>query len=223
MELKPFFATSSIETPDDEQKKGVSRKTVYVCVAVTLVLTLVALAVAIPLIVTSSSSSSSHSPPPSPSPLMSTGSSQEATILRLYILSEGGQSVYCFHWNDTVTEDSEDPDESSCTPRYNFNFQATPLDDPPPFPTKAEWIFPSAHPMRLSTTPDGTHGGGEEFSSPEFPITTSTIDNTDLSSLTISFSHNASSYPSYPTTLYYYCKTHSGMGGMVQIWWCQNC
>ena len=64
------------------------------------------------------------------------------------------------------------------------------------------------HPLKFSTTSNGTHGGGSEYTSgvtyngtpgqagayTEIEITSST-----------------------PTTLYYYCQYHSGMGGTVTI------
>ncbi len=59
--------------------------------------------------------------------------------------------------------------------------------------------YPSAHPLRFSTTSDGTHGGGSEYTSG-----VSTYGN----SITITVAANA-------PTLYYYCSQHSGMGGQV--------
>jgi len=59
--------------------------------------------------------------------------------------------------------------------------------------------YPSAHPLRFSTTSDGTHGGGSEYTS---GVTTYG------NSITITVAANA-------PTLYYYCSQHSGMGGQV--------
>ncbi len=59
--------------------------------------------------------------------------------------------------------------------------------------------YPSAHPLRFSTTSDGTHGGGSEYTSG-----VSTYGN----SITITVAANA-------PTLYYYCQYHSGMGGQI--------
>ena len=58
--------------------------------------------------------------------------------------------------------------------------------------------YPSAHPFRFSTTADGTHGGGTEY--------------------TTGVTHNSSTQvtivvPVGAPTLYYYCANHSGMGG----------
>jgi hypothetical protein len=59
--------------------------------------------------------------------------------------------------------------------------------------------YPSAHPLRFSTTSDGTHGGGSEYTTG-----VSTYGN----SITITV-------PASAPTLYYYCTQHSGMGGQV--------
>ena len=60
--------------------------------------------------------------------------------------------------------------------------------------------YPSAHPFRFSTTSDGTHGGGTEY----------TTGVTVLSSTSIQIVVAASA-----PTLYYYCSIHSGMGGAI--------
>ena len=66
----------------------------------------------------------------------------------------------------------------------------------------------SSHPLRLSTTPDGTHGGGSEY----------TTNRTTSGS-----PGNAGAYVRFvlpmdaPDTLYYYCTAHSGMGGRVEV------
>ena len=57
-----------------------------------------------------------------------------------------------------------------------------------------------SHPLRLSTTPDGTHGGGSLFS--------------DSTTYKSNFIHTIAKL-SHPTTLYYYCSSHSGMGGKI--------
>ena len=60
----------------------------------------------------------------------------------------------------------------------------------------------SAHPFRLSTTMDGTHGGGSTYV------------------LGVTYSGNVLTFvvPSTaPTTLYYYCTVHPGMGGSSSI------
>ncbi len=60
--------------------------------------------------------------------------------------------------------------------------------------------YPSAHPFRFSTTSDGTHGGGSEY----------TTGVTVLSSTSIQIVVAAST-----PFLYYYCSNHSGMGGGI--------
>ena len=60
----------------------------------------------------------------------------------------------------------------------------------------------SSHPLRLSTTSDGTHGGGSEYTT---GVTTSS------SQTQIVVAGGA------PDTLYYYCSAHSGMGGKINI------
>ena len=60
--------------------------------------------------------------------------------------------------------------------------------------------YPSAHPFRFSTTADGTHGGGSEY----------TTGVTVVSSTQIKITVAASA-----PTLYYYCSSHSGMGGAI--------
>ena len=58
----------------------------------------------------------------------------------------------------------------------------------------------SGHPLRFSTTADGTHGGGTEYTTGV--TTTSTQTQIIVSSST-------------PNLLYYYCSNHSGMGGNI--------
>lgn len=57
----------------------------------------------------------------------------------------------------------------------------------------------SSHPLRFSTTSDGIHGGGSEF--------TSGIDTSSSGVTVIAVTADM------PSTLYYYCEVHPGMGG----------
>ena len=65
----------------------------------------------------------------------------------------------------------------------------------------------AGHPLRISTTSDGTWGGGSEYTT---GVTVSGTAGTDGKTTIVI---NAST----PTTLYYYCSNHSGMGGTINI------
>ena len=58
--------------------------------------------------------------------------------------------------------------------------------------------YPSGHPFKFSTTSDGTHGGGSEY--------TTGVTHNSSTQVTIVVASNA-------PTLYYYCASHSAMGG----------
>ena len=60
--------------------------------------------------------------------------------------------------------------------------------------------YPSGHPFRFSTTADGTHGGGSEY--------TTGVTHNSSTQVTIVVAASA-------PTLYYYCSSHSGMGGAI--------
>ena len=61
----------------------------------------------------------------------------------------------------------------------------------------------SAHPLKFSTTENGIHGGGTEY----------TTGVTEGSTHVEIVMPNSSTL----TTLYYYCSLHSGMGGKILI------
>ena len=60
--------------------------------------------------------------------------------------------------------------------------------------------YPSAHPFKFSTTSDGTHNSGSEY--------TTGVTHNRSTRVTIVVASNA-------PTLYYYCSSHSGMGGQA--------
>ena len=63
----------------------------------------------------------------------------------------------------------------------------------------------AGHPFRLSTTSDGTHGGGSEYSSGVITVGTPGT----------AGSYTKITVPVSAPTLYYYCSIHSGMGGQL--------
>jgi len=63
----------------------------------------------------------------------------------------------------------------------------------------------SGHPLRFSTTSDGTHGGGSEYTT---GVTTSGTPGSSGAYTQITVASGA-------PTLYYYCTNHSGMGGQA--------
>lgn len=64
--------------------------------------------------------------------------------------------------------------------------------------------YPSAHPFSLSTTSDGTHGGGSEY-------TTGVTRDSSANTLTVVVSSST------PSTLYYYCSNHANHGGQITV------
>jgi len=62
------------------------------------------------------------------------------------------------------------------------------------------FTYPSAHPFKFSTTSDGSHNSGSEY--------TTGVTHNSSTQVTIVVATNA-------PTLYYYCSSHSGMGGQA--------
>jgi len=60
----------------------------------------------------------------------------------------------------------------------------------------------SAHPLRISTTSDGTHNSGSEY-------TTGVTTTSEYTQITVA--------ADAPSTLYYYCSIHPGMGGSINV------
>ena len=65
----------------------------------------------------------------------------------------------------------------------------------------------SGHPLRLSSTSNGTHGGGSEYTTGV--TTTGTAGSSGAKTVIV--------VPQDAPTLYYYCTNHSGMGGTANI------
>jgi hypothetical protein len=89
------------------------------------------------------------------------------------VVSVGGANKYFI---DGVQQDTLDLEEGNT---YIFN-------------------YPSAHPFKFSTTSNGSHGGGSEY--------TTGVTHNSNSQVTIVVASGA-------PTLYYYCSSHSAMGG----------
>lgn len=66
----------------------------------------------------------------------------------------------------------------------------------------------ATHPLRFSETDDGTHGGGSEYTT---GVTTSGTPGSATAWTKIEVTGST------PYRLYYYCSSHSGMGGLVNV------
>ena len=66
----------------------------------------------------------------------------------------------------------------------------------------------AGHPLRLSTTSNGSHGGGSEFTT---GVTTAGTPGSAGAYTEVKLEQDA------PDTLYYYCTNHSGMGGEIDV------
>ena len=68
----------------------------------------------------------------------------------------------------------------------------------------------SGHPLKFSTTSDGTHSGGSEFTT---NVTTSGTAGSSNAFVQIEITPETLGIAGATSTLYYYCPNHSGMGG----------
>tara|TARA_Y100000768_G_scaffold334086_1_gene274655 strand:- start:607 stop:1521 length:915 start_codon:yes stop_codon:yes gene_type:complete len=66
----------------------------------------------------------------------------------------------------------------------------------------------ASHPLRLSTTSNGTHGGGSEYLT---GVSYNGTPGQDNAWTEITVASDA------PSQIYYYCSNHSGMGGVINI------
>ena len=73
------------------------------------------------------------------------------------------------------------------------------------------FTHPSAHPFRFSTTSDGTHASGDGYGSSGGTEYTTGVTTSTSGSTVIEVTSDT------PTTLYYYCSVHSGMGGSITV------
>ena len=117
--------------------------------------------------------------------------------------NDSGQTYVAWNWNagdtDGKTYTVTVVDDSGNKYRFDgYGTSAVTLD----LAEGGTYIFnyPSGHPFRFSTTSDGTHGGGSEY--------TTGVTHNSSTQVTIVVAASA-------PTLYYYCSSHSGMGGQV--------
>ena len=96
------------------------------------------------------------------------------------VASDGGQNKYRFDGNSTYAPTLSLQEGGT----YTF-----------------DWSAATTHPFSFSTTSDGTHNSGTEY-------TVGVVKDTSAYTTTITVAHGA-------PTLYYYCSSHSGMGGQV--------
>ena len=116
------------------------------------------------------------------------GGATPTQTYKVHVDSDGGQNKYRFR------NSADDATFATYAPTVTLQEGGTYVFD---------WSHSSAqaHPIRFSTTSDGTHGGGTEY-------TTGVVKDDSAYKTTITVAASA-------PTLYYYCQYHSGMGGQV--------
>ena len=65
----------------------------------------------------------------------------------------------------------------------------------------------NTHPVAISTTPDGTHGGGIQYTDKWSYRGTAGSNGKGILKIT----------DNTPSSLYYYCMNHAGMGGSIDV------
>jgi hypothetical protein len=126
------------------------------------------------------------------------------TVVDAGTTNENGNTYVAWNWNagdtDSATYTVTVVDDSGNKFRFDgYNANAVTLD----LAEGGTYVFnyPSAHPLRFSTTSDGTHGGGSEY--------TTGVTHNSSTQVTLVVASGA-------PNLYYYCANHSGMGGFVR-------
>lgn len=116
------------------------------------------------------------------------GGATPTKTYKVRVDSDGGQNKYRFR------NSADDATFATYAPTVELQEGGTYVFD---------WSHSTAqgHPIRFSTTSDGTHGGGTEY-------TTGVVKDDSAYTTTITVAASA-------PTLYYYCQIHSGMGGQV--------
>ena len=125
-----------------------------------------------------------------------------------YNPSSGTPNMISWNWNAGDTDGKTYavtvvPDSGNKYRFDGFGTSAVTLDLAEGGTYVFDWSDSSAqsHPVRFSTTADGTHGGGTEY-------TTGVVKDDSAYKTTITVAASA-------PTLYYYCQYHSGMGGQI--------
>ena len=72
------------------------------------------------------------------------------------------------------------------------------------------------HPFYLSTTPDGVHGGGTEYMQGVMKSPAASYDS-NFGATQVGRELKLMTDSSTPERLYYYCKSHPGMGGEINV------